>query len=183
MRVWFKNQGDTVPTFFSGDDIDRPDESYFDSDVPVDWYVQFYTIEWHGDVPSLIRNMDADELVRQKELEASKATKKAELDQVFQQVAVAPVTTPHGTFFGGKESARDLFFERELAQELSQTTVDFIDTDHVTHTLPIADATQVIHAVALDYRGKLFKKHNKKKITKEATNSKDVESITWDSVE
>ena len=67
MNIWYKNRGETQPTFFSEEPsgINRPDENSFKSNVPQDFRVGLYTILWDGDTPSLVRKSNADETIRE----------------------------------------------------------------------------------------------------------------------
>lgn len=63
MKIWFKKTGDNKPSFFSDENNknDRPDENYFVSDIPTNWFVSLYSIIWDGETPTLIKDSNYNE--------------------------------------------------------------------------------------------------------------------------
>ncbi len=183
IKIWFKQVGDSTPTFFSdiNNDIDRPDESFFVSDIPVDRRVTTYTIIWDGTVPTLIRNTDADATI----LEGIRERQKKNIARGFDDTPGRGILVSLGYRVNAtrvdKDNVRSLI---DYCQSKGLSGIDsfrIFDNSNVAVTLA---ELQQIHDEIVEFALGLYqRKWAKATLIDGAADKAAVVAITWESVE
>lgn len=91
MRVYYRQLHDTEPTFFAPDDTQsiRPDEQFFIHPQDTTESPKLYHITWAGDVPTLVRNANADEVIAQDQKDANAEAAKNTQDAALRELELS----------------------------------------------------------------------------------------------
>lgn len=79
-----------------------------------------------------------------------------------------------GIYQGGFDSAIKLDAAKRLAEAAGQTQTTFYDADNIAHTLTLAEAQNIIIAVALAYQSSFAVKQGRMVIVKNATTAEEI---------
>ena len=113
-------------------------------------------------------------------IEILKAEKKAQVKAIYEKVSTADVTDGNNnTWNGGFDSAMKLDAAKRLAETIASPTVTFFDVDNQAHMLTIAEATDVVLAVANVFQTALAQKQNLYDEINDAVTIAELDAAEW----
>lgn len=112
-------------------------------------------------------------------LEDYQNAKFSEIRSVYAAAVTAPVELDGVQWHGGLDSAIKLDNALRFSQNAGQDSIRFYDVNNEVYELPLADALQVVTAVAETYQQTLSKKQRLMRMIDKADTVAMVEAITW----
>lgn len=131
------------------------------------------------DVTFGIRHVGLSDEDKAIQLTNAKEAKRKEISKIFDIEAYVPVTVAGITYFGGDASATKLDAAKRLTELVGLAEVTFFDVDNIGHILTIAEATQVIVALAVKYQADFAKKQGLYVDIASATTLAELSTIVW----
>lgn len=113
------------------------------------------------------------------ELDKLRITQKDLVRDAYETYAVQPVTTPHGVFDGGFDSAIKLDAAMRLNQAAGLDSVNFFDSENSKHELDFDQALLVTIIVAGSFQKALAHKQKLFKDIEDCNNEHDMRTIVW----
>lgn len=112
-------------------------------------------------------------------LEDFKSAKRVEIRSAYAEAETAPVELDGVQWHGGLDSAIKLDSALRFSQNAGLESIVIYDVNNEGYELPLADALQVVTAVANTYQQTLSKKQRLMRMIYQADTVAMVEAITW----
>jgi hypothetical protein len=111
------------------------------------------------------------------EIELLKVIKIPEINTLYKEKSLFPVTYNDIIWNGGQASATSIVNAIDLAEEIGEITVTLWDYNNVNHPdLTFTEARDIAKAIAVAYRNVMYERNDKIKSLLEATSVEDFDN-------
>jgi len=128
---------------------------------------------------SVLAGLDFSILATAEKLDIMKKQKTREIEEAYKLAESLPVVYLGVNYFGGRSSAQAINESLMMSEMAAVTTVDVYDVNNDPQTLTVAEAKQLILAIAQAAKTNMFNLNAKLKAVESAINQTELDTVVW----